>query len=158
MEQWWERGLDKIFLCKMKGITYSRFLYRNKQPGKSGQRAASSQLVYIQIQGWPGVPGSCPAIGRAALHRQKPCGKQHQAWAVGRKNPLFAASHAAAERAALFYSLFATRKIQAINPYDRLKNTPDRLAPLNETNSTNSSHKTSQGKRICIPIQGWSGA
>jgi hypothetical protein len=36
--------------------------------------------------------------------------------AIGRKNYMFAGSHAAAERAAMFYSLFATCKNHQINP------------------------------------------
>lgn len=50
--------------------------------------------------------------------------------AVGRKNYLFAGSHAAAERAAIFYSLFATCKVHNVNPYDWLKNTLDKLPTL----------------------------
>lgn len=47
--------------------------------------------------------------------------------AIGRKNYLFAGSHAAAERAAILYSLFATCKAHAINPYDWLKSVLDKL-------------------------------
>ena len=50
--------------------------------------------------------------------------------AVGRKKKLFAASHAAVERAAIYYCLYALCKTQASNPYDRLNDTPDRLATL----------------------------
>ena len=39
---------------------------------------------------------------------------------LGRKNYLFAGSHAAAQRAAIFYSLFATCKNYNINPYNWL--------------------------------------
>lgn len=48
--------------------------------------------------------------------------------AVGRKNYLFAGSHAAAERSAIFYSLFATCKVHNVNPYDWLKDVLDKLA------------------------------
>ena len=48
--------------------------------------------------------------------------------AVGRKNYLFAGSHAAAERAAIFYSLFATCKVHHVNPYNWLKDVLDKLA------------------------------
>lgn len=48
--------------------------------------------------------------------------------AVGRKNYLFAGSHDAAQRAAIFYSLFATCKIHGVNPYDWLKDVLDKLA------------------------------
>jgi transposase len=40
--------------------------------------------------------------------------------ALGRKNYLFAGSHQAAQRAAMFYSFFATCKINQINPYEWL--------------------------------------
>lgn len=48
--------------------------------------------------------------------------------AVGRKNYLFAGSHAAAQRAAMFYSLLATCKYYNINPYDWLHNILNRIA------------------------------
>jgi hypothetical protein len=38
--------------------------------------------------------------------------------ALGRKNYLFAGSHARAERAAVVYSLLGSCKLQNINPYD----------------------------------------
>jgi transposase len=41
--------------------------------------------------------------------------------AIGRKNYLFAGSHDAAQRAAMFYSFFACCKLQGINPYQWLK-------------------------------------
>ena len=71
-------------------------------------------------------------ILEGVLNVRPKTGKKHSLCnvAVGCKNPLFAASHAAAERASLFYSLFATRKTQAINPYDWLKNTLSRLATI----------------------------
>jgi len=42
--------------------------------------------------------------------------------AIGRKNYLFAGSHAAAERAAIIYSLLGTCKLKNIEPYAWLKN------------------------------------
>ena len=42
--------------------------------------------------------------------------------AIGRKNYLFAGSHAAAERAAMIYSLLGTCKLKNIEPYSWLKN------------------------------------
>jgi transposase len=48
--------------------------------------------------------------------------------AVGLKNYLFAGSHAAAERAAIFYSLFSTSKVHSVNPYYWLKDVLDKLA------------------------------
>lgn len=42
--------------------------------------------------------------------------------AIGRKNYLFAGSHAAAERAAMIYSLLGTCKLKNIEPYTWLKN------------------------------------
>jgi hypothetical protein len=47
--------------------------------------------------------------------------------ALGRKNYLFAGSHDAAQRAAQFYSLFATCKLHSVNPYDWLKYVLDNL-------------------------------
>lgn len=47
--------------------------------------------------------------------------------ALGRKNYLFAGSHDAAQRAAIFYSLFATCKLHGVNPYDWLKYILDNL-------------------------------
>jgi len=41
--------------------------------------------------------------------------------AIGRKNYLFAGSHEAAQRAAIFYSLFACCKLHQVNPYEWLK-------------------------------------
>jgi transposase len=54
--------------------------------------------------------------------------------AVGRKNYLFAGSHAAAQRAAMFYSLLATCKNLQINPSDWLQDVLDRIAqhPINK--------------------------
>jgi hypothetical protein len=46
---------------------------------------------------------------------------------LGRKNYLFAGSHDAAQRAAIFYSLFATCKLHGVNPYDWLKYVLDNL-------------------------------
>src|SRR5690625_5311928 len=46
--------------------------------------------------------------------------------ALGRKNYLFAGSHAAAQRIAIIYSFFATCKAQEINPYIWLKETLDK--------------------------------
>jgi transposase len=53
--------------------------------------------------------------------------------AVGRKNYLFAGSHAAAQRAAMFYSLLATCTNLKINPYDWLHDVLNRIAahPIN---------------------------
>jgi transposase len=48
--------------------------------------------------------------------------------AIGRKNYLFAGSHDAAQRAAIFYSLFATCKNHVVNPYNWLKDVLDKLA------------------------------
>ncbi len=41
--------------------------------------------------------------------------------ALGRKNYMFAGSHEGAHRAAIMYSLFATCKINDVNPFDWLK-------------------------------------
>jgi hypothetical protein len=53
--------------------------------------------------------------------------------AVGRKNYLFAESHDAAQRSALFYSLLGTCKAHGINPYDWLTDVLRRLSshPIN---------------------------
>ena len=52
---------------------------------------------------------------------------------VGRKNFLFAGSHAAAQRAAMFYSLLATCKNYQVNPYNWLHDVLNRIAdhPIN---------------------------
>lgn len=47
--------------------------------------------------------------------------------ALGRKNYLFAGSHAAAERIGMMYSLFGSCKAQDINPYEWLKNTLEQI-------------------------------
>jgi transposase len=47
--------------------------------------------------------------------------------ALGRKNYLFAGSHAGAERAAMIYSLLGSSKLQGINPYDYLLDVLQRL-------------------------------
>jgi transposase len=47
--------------------------------------------------------------------------------ALGRKNYLFAGSHAGAERAAIVYSLLGSCKLQNINPYDYLPDVLQRL-------------------------------
>lgn len=54
--------------------------------------------------------------------------------AVGRKNYLFAGSHAAAQRSAIFYSLLATCKNYNINPVDWMKDNLTRIAgyPINK--------------------------
>ncbi|MEM8940234.1 MAG: transposase domain-containing protein, partial [Bacteroidota bacterium] len=41
--------------------------------------------------------------------------------ALGRRNYLFAGAHQAAQKAAMFYSFFATCKLNAIEPYAGLK-------------------------------------
>ncbi len=53
--------------------------------------------------------------------------------ALGRKNYLFAGSHAGAGRAALVYSLLGSRRLQGINPYDYLLDVLQRLPeqPIN---------------------------
>jgi hypothetical protein len=47
--------------------------------------------------------------------------------ALGRKNYLFAGSHAAAQRIALFYSLLGSCKLHDIEPYSYLKDILERL-------------------------------
>lgn len=56
--------------------------------------------------------------------------------AIGRKNYMFAGSHAAAQRAAMFYSLLATCKNHDINPYNWLHDVLNRIAmhPINRIN------------------------
>jgi transposase len=56
--------------------------------------------------------------------------------ALGRKNYLFAGSHAGAERAAIVYSLLGSCKLQNINPYDYLPDILQRLPeqPVNRLN------------------------
>ena len=53
--------------------------------------------------------------------------------AVGRRNYLFAGSHAAAQRAAMFYSLRVTCKNHKVNPYHWLHDVLNRIAthPIN---------------------------
>lgn len=54
--------------------------------------------------------------------------------ALGRKNYLFAGSHASAQRAAMAYSLLATCKANGVNPFDWLKDVLERLPshPINK--------------------------
>ncbi len=52
---------------------------------------------------------------------------QMRAIALGRKNHLFAGSHAAAQRSAVLYALFATCKLQSINPIEWLTDVLRRL-------------------------------
>jgi hypothetical protein len=54
--------------------------------------------------------------------------------AVGRKNYLFAGSHASAGRSAIFYSLLATCKNYEVNPVDWLEDILIRIAsyPINK--------------------------
>lgn len=47
--------------------------------------------------------------------------------ALGRKNYLFAGSHAGAQRAAMVYSLLGSCKLQDINPYEYLQDVLERL-------------------------------
>ena len=47
--------------------------------------------------------------------------------ALGRKNYLFAGSHEAAQRAAMFYSFFATCKLNKVEPFEWLKDTLERI-------------------------------
>ena len=54
--------------------------------------------------------------------------------AIGRKNYLFAGSHEAAQKAAMFYSFFATCKLHGVEPYQWLK---DVLSRLPETKVNN---------------------
>ena len=48
--------------------------------------------------------------------------------AIGRKNYLFAGSHDAAQRAAMFYSFFACCKLNQVNPYEWLLQTLEQIA------------------------------
>lgn len=54
--------------------------------------------------------------------------------ALGRKNFLFAGSHAAAQRIAVFYSLLGSCKLHSVEPYSYLKDVLERLSdhPINE--------------------------
>ncbi|RWZ88340.1 MAG: transposase [Hydrotalea sp. AMD] len=54
--------------------------------------------------------------------------------AVGRKNYLFAGSHAAAQRSVIFYSLLATCKNYQVNPVEWMQDTLTRIAgyPINK--------------------------
>ncbi len=54
--------------------------------------------------------------------------------AIGRKNYLFAGSHAAAQRSAIFYSLLATCKNYHVNPVDWMQDVLTRIAgyPINK--------------------------
>ena len=56
--------------------------------------------------------------------------------ALGRKNYLFAGSHAAGERIAMMYSFFGTCTLCGINPTDWLKDTLLKLPdwPINRIN------------------------
>jgi transposase len=56
--------------------------------------------------------------------------------AIGRKNYMFAGSHVAAQRVAMFYSLLATCKNYDINPYTWLYDVLNRIAthPINRIN------------------------
>ncbi|KAF0212421.1 MAG: transcriptional [Ignavibacteria bacterium] len=58
----------------------------------------------------------------------------HEAVAVGRKNYLFAGSHAAAQRSAIFYSLLATCKNYQVNPTEWMQDVLTRIAgyPINK--------------------------
>lgn len=53
--------------------------------------------------------------------------------ALGRKNYLFAGSHPAAQKAAMMYSFFGTCKLNAIEPYQWLKETLDKIPECNIT-------------------------
>lgn len=54
--------------------------------------------------------------------------------ALGRKNYLFAGSHAAAQRIAVFYSLLGSCKLHGVEPYNYLKDILERLPdhPINQ--------------------------
>ena len=54
--------------------------------------------------------------------------------ALGRKNYLFAGSHAAAQRIAIMYSFFATCKSNNVNPYSWLNNTLEVISEYNIQN------------------------
>jgi transposase len=54
--------------------------------------------------------------------------------ALGRKNYLFAGSHASAQRAAMIYSFFAICKKQEVNPYEWLKYTLENIMQINHKN------------------------
>ena len=47
--------------------------------------------------------------------------------ALGRKNFLFAGSHDAAQRSAMFYSFFGTCRKHDVNPFEWLKDTLEKL-------------------------------
>ena len=68
--------------------------------------------------------------------------------ALGRKNYLFAGSHAAAQRAAVIYSLLATCKIHEINPQEWLTDVLSRIAthPMKQIDEL-LPHRWEKGKR-----------
>jgi hypothetical protein len=72
---------------------------------------------------------------------------------LGRKNYLFAGSHEAAERPAHIYSLLATCKINNIEPWQRLKDTLDKIS----TQSINRIHHLLPVKksRLVQYSRGW---
>lgn len=65
--------------------------------------------------------------GRIALDNN-PAGRALRAVAVGRKNYLFAGSDSGAERAAVFYTLIETAKLNGLDPEAYLRDVLTRIA------------------------------
>jgi hypothetical protein len=91
-------GLDKKSFCNSQGISYGRFLYWCKRLAESSSAAPS-----------------VPSLARLEVISTQ-C--KHQTINLRQKKHLFAGSLDAAQRAAIFYSLFTTCKLHGVNPYD----------------------------------------
>jgi transposase len=89
-------------------------------------KSAIGKALDYSLQRWDGL--SLYATNGMLNIDNNPVENSIRPVALGRKNYLFAGSHAAAERGAIFYSLFATCKVHGVNPYDWLKDVLDKLA------------------------------
>jgi transposase len=89
-------------------------------------KSAIGKALAYSLQRWDGL--SLYATNGMLNIDNNPVENSIRPVALGRKNYLFAGSHAAAERGAIFYSLFATCKVHGVNPYNWLKDVLDKLA------------------------------
>lgn len=89
-------------------------------------KSAIGKALAYSIQRWDGL--SLYATNGLLHIDNNPIENSIRPVVLGRKNYLFAGSHAAAERATIFYSLFATCKVHGVNPYDWLKDVLDKIA------------------------------
>jgi transposase len=126
-------GEDKMEYRKQQAIPILKELglwmqkaYREVLPG-----SAIGKAIFYSLNRWERL--SLYATTNLLGIDNNPVENSIRPVTIGRKNYLFAGSHSAAGRAAMFYSLLATCKNYQVNPYNWLHDVLERIAghPIN---------------------------